>query len=127
MDGRIAPPSSMHRLSLERVTEQAATGEIWSIGTPPQACVFLTAKPTCLYLGKLAVTTNARNQGLARRLIKLAETRAKALGYTEIQLQTRIELTENHAAFKALGFNEVARTCHSGYDRPTSITFRKPV
>ncbi|TIN07524.1 MAG: GNAT family N-acetyltransferase, partial [Mesorhizobium sp.] len=28
-------------------------------------------------------------------------------------------------AFARLGFHETARTAHSGYDRPTSITMRK--
>ena len=42
-----------------------------------------------------------------------------------LELQTRVELGANHAAFQRLGFVEVGRTAHDGYDRPTSITFRK--
>jgi hypothetical protein len=42
-----------------------------------------------------------------------------------VELQTRIELVENHAIFAALGFVETARTAHKGYDRPTTLTFRK--
>jgi hypothetical protein len=42
-----------------------------------------------------------------------------------LELQTRVELEENHAAFRAMGFAEAGRTAHPGYDRPTSITFRK--
>jgi hypothetical protein len=38
-----------------------------------------------------------------------------------------VELVENHAAFQALGFAETGRTAHSGFDRPTSITYRKSV
>jgi hypothetical protein len=34
-------------------------------------------------------------------------------------------LTANHGAFARLGFREMARTAHDGYDRPTSITMRK--
>ena len=52
---------------------------------------------------------------------------AVALHLPVLELQTRVELTENHATFRALGFVEVARTAHPGYDRPTSITFRRPV
>ena len=36
MDGRIDPPSSMHRLTEAGVTRQAETGEVWVIG-PAQA------------------------------------------------------------------------------------------
>ncbi|MEL7216743.1 MAG: hypothetical protein AAGJ96_12530 [Pseudomonadota bacterium] len=42
-----------------------------------------------------------------------------------MELQTRVQLTETHAAFKAYGFEEIARTAHPGFDAPTSITFRK--
>lgn len=127
MDGRIDPPSSMHRLSLDTVARHAATAEIWTIGTPIRACVFLTPKADCLYLGKLAVAADARKTGLARRLIHLAEERARALNLPRVELQTRVELAENQAAFVALGFQEIGRTAHAGYDHPTSITFSKQV
>ena len=66
MDGRIDPPSSMHRLSLVDLSRAAATGEVWAIGTPPRACVVFTFRDDALYLGKLAVALDARGQGLAR-------------------------------------------------------------
>lgn len=127
MEGRIDPPSSLRDLSPTGLTEQAANGEIWVIGTPPAACVFLAPKTGALYLGKLAVAARNRQQGLARQLVELAEGRARDLGLLALELQTRVELAENHAVFRALGFTEVARTAHPGYDRPTSITFRRPV
>jgi predicted N-acetyltransferase YhbS len=127
MDGRIDPPSSIHALTPDAIARQARTGEVWVIGKPPVACVFLTRKPQVLYVGKLAVAASQRRRGLARSLIDLAETRARALGLPALELQTRIELTENHATFRALGFAEIARTTHPGHDRPTSLTFRRPV
>lgn len=127
MDGVIDPPSSMHRLSEAEIAHQAATAEVWAIGAPPFACMFLTVKGDWLYLGKLAVASNQRGQGLARCLIDLAMQRAKVLGLRGVELQTRIELTANHATFAALGFVETARTAHPGYDRPTTLTFRRAV
>ncbi|TIV92899.1 MAG: GNAT family N-acetyltransferase, partial [Mesorhizobium sp.] len=50
---------------------------------------------------------------------------ARARGKDAIELQSRIELTANHAAFARLGFRETGRTAHAGYDRSTSITMRK--
>lgn len=126
MEGRIDPPSSLRDLSAEALTRQAASGEIWIIGAPI-ACLFLTPRPAALYLGKLAVARPARGQGLARRLIDQAEVRARALRLPALELQTRVELVENQAAFKAMGFVETGRTAHPGFDRPTSITYRRPV
>jgi ribosomal protein S18 acetylase RimI-like enzyme len=125
MDGRIDPPSSLHSLTPLALTDQTTKGEIWTLGHPPIACVFLTPKPHALYIGKLAVAPSHRRQGLARQLIDFAETRARALHLPALELQTRVELTENHATFRALGFAEVARTAHPGYARPTSLTFRR--
>lgn len=129
MEGRIDPPSSMHRLTGSDVLRRAEAGEVWVIGPAkaPLACVFLTPKPAALYLGKLAVAGRARGQGLARLLVDLAETRAAALGLPVLELQTRVELTENHTTFARLGFTRVAGTAHPGYDRVTSFTYRKPV
>jgi ribosomal protein S18 acetylase RimI-like enzyme len=127
MEGRIDPPSSMHRLTAATIAAQAQAGEVWVIGTPPVACVFLTRKAEALYIGKLAVRADQRGRGLARSLITLAESRARALGLRWCELETRVELTENHATFRAMGFVETARKSHAGFARPTSITFRKSV
>ena len=127
MDGRIDPPSSMHRLTASDIAQQAQDEEIWVIGAPPVACIFLTRKGTRLYLGKLAVAADHRRSGLARALVGLAEERARALGLSELELQVRVELDENQRAFAAMGFTETGRTAHKGYDRPTSITMCRPV
>lgn len=125
MDGVIDPPSSMHRLTEAEIARQAEDGEVWAIGTPAVACMFLTVKGDWLYLGKLAVAAGQRGKGLARDLVDLAMSRARTLGLAGVELQTRIELTANHATFRALGFAETGRSAHPGYDRPTTLTFRR--
>lgn len=126
MEGRIDPPSSMHRLTADSIAAQAKNGEVLVIEDPhPVACVFLTPKPDHLYLGKLSTAASHRGQGLGAQLIAAAEHRARALNLPALQLETRIELTENHAYFARHGFKETARTAHPGYERPTSITLRK--
>lgn len=127
MDGRIDPPSSMHRLTLDDVARHCQAGEVWAIGAPVQACLFLIPKGDALYLGKLAVAASARKLGLARALVALAETRARALGLPQLELQVRVELVENLAAFQRMGFVQVAATAHPGFDRPTSRTLRRAV
>lgn len=125
MDGIIDPPSSMHRLTEGDIAAQAETGEVWAIGTPPVACMVLTVKGDWLYLGKLAVGSDQRGKGLARCLTDTAMQRAAALGLRGVELQTRIELTANHATFAALGFVQTGQSAHPGFDRPTTLTFRK--
>lgn len=127
MEGRIDPPSSLARMGPAELAHEAGRAELWVLGDPPRAGVILTPRPDTLYLGKLAVAAGARGQGLARVLANHACARARALGLPHVTLQTRVELTENHAAFARLGFAEVGRTAHPGYDRPTSITFRRAV
>ena len=125
MDGLIDPPSSIHVLTLADLQNPAH--EVWMIGRPPEACVILTPKPPALYIGKLAVAGQARRRGLATVLINRAADRAQELGLTHLELQTRIELVGNQAAFAAMGFVETGRTAHKGYDRPTSITYQRKV
>ena len=127
MEGRIDPPSSMTSLTAEAIARQAQEGEVWVIGHPPVACMFLTPKGAALYLGRIAVASANRNQGLARALIEAAGRRARERGFKALELQSRVELIENHAVFAALGFSQVGMTAHPGFDRPTAITFRKPV
>ena len=127
MDGRVDPPSSMHRLDAASLDRQARDAEVWVAGDPVRACVVLTPQADSLYIGKLAVADTARRQGLARTMLALAEARARDIGLGWLELQTRIELTQNHAAFTALGFRQIAATAHPGFDRPTSLTFRRGV
>jgi GNAT superfamily N-acetyltransferase len=127
MEGRIDPPSSALRLTPEAMAAQERAGEVWATfeGGAPVACVFLTPRADALYIGKLAVRPDRQRRGLGRRLVALAEERAAARGYGALELQTRIELAETHAAFARLGFARAGETCHPGFDRPTSVTMRK--
>jgi GNAT superfamily N-acetyltransferase len=125
MEGRIDPPSSLHRLTAADLARQAQAGEVWVIGSPPLACMVLTPKPDALYLGKLAVEPARQGKGFGRTLVAVAEERARDLGFSVLELETRVELLENQRFFTSLGFQEVARKAHPGFDRPTSITYRK--
>jgi len=127
MEGRIDPPSSAHRLTEKAVGEQIRNQEVWAIGDTPCACMFLTKKPGLLYLGKLAVHPNHQRKGLARRLIETAQERARTKNLSALQLETRIELTENHRFFRAMGFCQTGEKAHKGFARPTSLTFTKKI
>lgn len=129
MEGRISPPSSLARLDVAELARLADKAEIWVVDGPqgPLACMVLTPQHDTLYLGKLAVASAARGQGLARRMIACSLARARVLGLPSVSLQSRVELVENHATFAALGFVIVGTTAHPGFDRPTAISFAQPV
>ncbi|NKX46054.1 GNAT family N-acetyltransferase [Roseicyclus persicicus] len=129
MAGRIDPPSSMTALTQDGLRRKAGDEDLFLVrdGGRPVACLFGAATPDGYYIGKLAVAAAQRRRGLARALVEAAAARARALGLPALELQTRVELTENHAAFAAMGFVQTAATAHPGYDRPTSLTFRRPL
>lgn len=129
MAGRIDPPSSLTRMTRADVVAKAASDDLFVIrdGAILVACLFGTPRGSVFYVGKLAVAHSHRGQGLARQLMEAAASHAQTLGHTEMQLESRVELTENHAAFASMGFTQCGATAHAGYDHPTSLTFRRPL
>jgi predicted N-acetyltransferase YhbS len=127
MNGVVDPPSSAHRLTAEglRRKAQKETGFLALCDGRIVGCVFVVEREHDCYVGKLAVEPDLQGRGIGRRLVEAAEEFAVSRGKRALELQTRIELTGNHAAFTRLGFRETGRTAHQGYDRPTSITMRK--
>jgi GNAT superfamily N-acetyltransferase len=129
MEGRIDPPSSALRLTPQSMAADAANGALllaW-MGSTFVGCAFVRPKQDALYIGKLAVRPGLQGSGIGKALVEAARAEARALGMKALELQTRIELTENHAAFARMGFIKTAETAHRGYQRPTSITMRAPV
>ena len=127
MDGVIDPPSSAHLLTANGLAEKAKreAGFLAIENDRIVGCVFALERARDFYVGKLAVEPGRQGQGIGTRLMRAVEDLARERGKNAIELQTRIELTANHAAFARLGFRETERTAHEGYDRPTSITMRK--
>jgi GNAT superfamily N-acetyltransferase len=128
MEGRIDPPSSALRLTPQSMAADAAAGALLlaeRAGTLV-GCVFVRPKGDALYIGKLAVRPALHGCGIATALLAATRAEARAIGLTALELRTRIELTETHAAFARMGFVKRGETAHPGYDRPTSITMRAP-
>ena len=127
MEGRIDPPSSLHRMNAAALAQKSRdeTCLLARQNTGLWGCVFCAADGPDLGISKLAVDPAHQGRGVGRLLIAQAEAEARAFGHEALTLQTRIELTENHAAFARLGFIKTGETAHPGYDRSTSITMRK--
>lgn len=128
MEGRIDPPSSLRAMSPDTLRIKAETEDLFLIraGTTPIACLFGHGTPPVYRLSKLAVHPDHARRGLARRLIDTAVRKAAGT-CTTLRLQTRIELVENHATFRALGFSRSGSSSHPGFDRPTSVIFTRPI
>ncbi|UDL92302.1 GNAT family N-acetyltransferase [Mesorhizobium sp. PAMC28654] len=127
MDGVIDPPSSANRLNVASLREKARheTGFAALQDGRIVGCVFVLERADDLYVGKLAVEPDRQGSGIGKQLMQAVETLARTRGKAVLELETRIELTANHAVFVRLGFHETERTAHEGYSRPTSITMRK--
>lgn len=127
MDGRIDPPSSLHRLSAADLAAKADKNAcvIARLEGHLVGCLFVEDLGDALAIEKLAVHPNCRRAGIGSGLIEGASMIAQSLGRRKLRLQTRIELTENHAAFAAMGFAKTGETAHPGFDRPTSVTMEK--
>ncbi len=127
MDGRINPPSSLHQFTLESLVAKSRAETLFLAmdGDEVLGCIFARPQGDALYVGKLAVRPGHQGCGIGRRLTAVAEQCARDAGLRWLELDTRIELLENHRAFAALGFARTAERAHPGFDRPTFITMRK--
>src|SRR3546814_20684363 len=104
MDGRIDPPSSLHRLDAAKLAAKAQAEELVLafVAGCLAGCLFAAPRGEALYLSKIAVRPGLQGRGLARPMIALAEARARSRNLKSIALQTHIELTENPRTFAAL-------------------------
>ncbi|WP_169545059.1 GNAT family N-acetyltransferase [Sneathiella aquimaris] len=123
MATRIDPPSSMHRLTAESLEAKSRTETLFIAFEESRlvGCVFLKEEATNFYLGKLAVDPDLQGKGIGSMLITACIEFAQQAGKPDIELEVRIELTENQALFSRLGFTKTGENSHAGYNRATSI------
>ena len=129
MEDRIDPPSSLNQLDAKALAK-TAKAEICFLahdGYRITGCVFCEPGEDHLYVGKLAVDPEHQGKGIGRALMDRAEAEARQLGLAFLELGTRVELTENHRTFAAMGFRKHREHAHPGFDRSTSIFMRKPL
>lgn len=126
MEGRIDPPSSLLKLNAEDLRRKAQIETLFIArhDTKIVGCLFSREEGGALYVGKVAVAPNVQGHGLGRRLFQAAIRQAQEQGAFCVDLETRIELLENHAMFGRLGFKKVSESAHAGYAKPTSIRMR---
>lgn len=128
MDSRIDPPSSLGHMTAFDLERKASDETLIaaSVAGDLIGCVFCRPSDGWLYVGKLAVKPDQQGQGVGRLLLGEARLLALNLGLQGLELETRVELIENHEAFAKMGFVKVADQMHPGYSRVTSIRMRAP-
>jgi ribosomal protein S18 acetylase RimI-like enzyme len=126
--GRLVPESSAFRETPEAIVGQLANGSSAIVAERNGAmmgCVMTEVLEGDLYFGRLAVLPAARGLGLAKRLIAAVEDEARRRGLPGVRLGVRIALPDNQRLFASLGYREISREAHPGFDHPTSINMRK--
>jgi len=126
--GRLEPESGAFRETAEAVAAELAREAGAIIAERNGAvvgCVMVKLLEDDLYLGRLAVVPAARGQGIARRLVEAVEDEARRRELAGVRLGVRIVLPENQKLFASLGYVEISREAHEGFDHPTSINMRK--
>jgi GNAT superfamily N-acetyltransferase len=125
--GRIDPPSSLHKLDAQSLAQKAGEETLF-LAVEDGAlvgCAFAKVNPSCVYVGKVAVWPDRQGRGIGRLLMHAVEGFARGAGKPAMELDTRIELVENHKTFAAFGFVKTAERSHAGYTRATFITMQK--
>jgi len=127
MNGVIDPPSSMLKLDQKSLREKTEK-ETLLIATHHKelvGCIFIQPRNDHCYAGKFAVKAEYRHQGVGTKLLRAAQEWACDQGYVQIDLETRVELIDNHRYFEKQGFSKTAENAHAGFDRPTSFVYSK--
>jgi len=129
MDERIDPPSSLYGMTIDDLRQKAATETLFlaHAGNRMVGCLFARPETDFVYVGKVAVLPEMASVGIGSAMMKAAFTHAKELETDALELETRVELVENHAFFARFGFVKVSESAHEGYDHPTSIRMRARV
>ncbi|MFT6558685.1 GNAT family N-acetyltransferase [Sneathiella sp.] len=127
MAARIDPPSSMNRLTAESLEAKSRSETLFIAFEENRlvGCVFLKEQPSNFYLGKLAVDPDCQGKGIGSMLITACIEFAQQNEKPDIELEVRIELTENQALFSRKGFTKIRENAHAGYNRPTSIVMHR--
>ena len=76
-----------------------------------------------LLIENVAVAPDRWGTGVGRRLLDVAEDRAREAGVAELRLYTNALMTENRAYYARRGYRETGRQVVDGFDR---VWFAKP-
>jgi GNAT superfamily N-acetyltransferase len=123
--GVVDPAPSMLSMSVADLAQKAQHEDLFLASNQLCGCLFGRPDGDAYYLGKWAVSSARRGEGIARALLEAAKPVALQRGFPLLRLGTRIELHENHRIFRALGFSLVGSERHAGFTRATAFIFEQ--
>ena len=126
----LVPPSAAlleTAMTIEASLAGSCSAALAYVHEAAAGCVLFEPRGEDLYFGRLAVLPKYRQTGLARTLVAFVEEEASRRGCAGVLLSVRVALPANQQLFARLGYVEVGRHAHAGYDAPTWIDMRKPV
>lgn len=77
----------------------------------------LIPEPHAMLLDNVAIAPSAQGLGLGRKMLELAEQRAKEAGYHTIKLYTNEAMVKNIELYSRLGYSETHRVEEKGLKR----------
>jgi ribosomal protein S18 acetylase RimI-like enzyme len=126
--GALTPESGALRETAESIAAELESGAgalVAERDGAVVACVMTKSLDDDIYLGRLSVLPNARRCGVARLLVSVIENHAQRQRAPATRLNVRVALPENQRFFASLGYVEIGREAHAGFDEPTFILMRK--
>lgn len=99
----------------EGCSDDIATNHVWvaTHGDEVIAGLILVACEGFMKLANLAVHPDHSGKGLGRKLIELAAREAKRQGYTELRLNTHVDMPNNVRLYEHLGWIEISRNTNT--------------
>ncbi|UUU35002.1 GNAT family N-acetyltransferase [Streptomyces sp. CA-210063] len=99
-----------------------AAGRVFVAGDPVIGLVVVEAYEDHLFLDNIAVHPDAHGRGVGRRLLEFVDTRARALGLSEVRLYTHAAMWENQRIYPKFGYEVVERRAEGPHER---VHYRK--
>ncbi len=125
--GRIDPPSGVHRETVESLATAMETGRLIlaELDATLAGCVLYRADSDHIYFGRLAVLPAYRRRGVAGALIAYVEQRGRELNLPHVRLGVRVALPELRDRYLRMGYRLVEARRHEGYAEPTYLIMEK--
>lgn len=126
-EGRLNPPSGVHRETSSSLAERLRRGGalVCEVGAVAVGCAFYEPGASFLYVGRVGVVPASRGTGIGALLLDAAERRAADYGFTRVRLNVRIALQRLRAYYEARGYVPIACHAHAGHPSPTYVEMEK--
>lgn len=127
--GKLDPPSGAHAESEQSVRRlfESERCALAGWGATAAGCVFFRTGDSDTYLHRLAVAPAFRQSGIGRALVTFVEMQARLARSGRVRLGVRLQLPQNQAFYRNLGYAVTSHHSHPGYTYPTYVSMTKDV